>query len=124
MSIEALTSAVATKVAIDAIYYVTRLIRHRERLRRPSADRGFMPRLLVDGLENEPSSEAEALAQKLVKEIESEANTSFEKLSSATASEVIGQLEQLATARYTGGSAIDAKRGEALLKELRGSSNL
>lgn len=118
MSIEVVLASVAGKVAVDAIYYVTRLIRHRTGLCRS------IPRLLVEGLANEPSQEAEALAKNIVQEIESETNEPFENLSAKSSSDVIGRLEQLMKQRYMEGSVIDTDRGDQLLKELRESSNL
>jgi hypothetical protein len=119
MSIELFVSGVATKVAVDAIYYLSRLIRHRA-----GFISGSVPRLLVEGLKNEPSPEAETLALKLVEKIESETNTPLENLDERTAAEIIDQLERVVRDRYTEGTTIDQERGDALLKDLRGSSRL
>ncbi len=116
MSIEHLLNSVGTKIAIDAIYYVTRLIRHR------SGFGGTEPRLLVEGLANEPSPDAEAVAYELVKEIEKETGTRVENLNTEGASALINRLERLARHLYIGKQRIDRVRGDALLKELRGSS--
>jgi hypothetical protein len=78
--------------------------------------------LLVEGLDSEPSPEAESLALKLVDKIESETNTPFEDLDEKKAAEVVDQLERIVIERYTEGAIIDQARGDALLKELREAS--
>jgi hypothetical protein len=116
MSFEVLISGITTKVVVDAIYYMTRLIRHR------GGARGSAPRLLVEGLRNEPSPEAEALARTLLNEVERKSKSPIEKLSAKEADKVVGQLEKLILKRYLEGATIDRERGQALLEELRGSS--
>jgi len=113
MSIEAVAMTAAAKVAVDAIYYVTRLMRHRASLW------GSKPRLIVEGLKNEPSEEAEKLAKRLIREIEREAHSPLKELDDKKVSEIIGRLEQLLKDRYEEGASIDAGRGELLLRELR-----
>lgn len=113
MSIDMFLTTVATKVAVDAIYYVTRLIRHRLGLSGPD------PQLIVEGLENEPSPEAVRLAKIIVKEIEDETKSSLDRISPDAATTIVSQLEQLAKERYNEGGSIDKARGKILLQELR-----
>jgi hypothetical protein len=112
MSIEIVALTAASKIAVDAIYYATRLIRHRTLW---GSKRG----LVVEGSDNEPSPEAQTLAKKLIREIEQEEHAPLEKLDDETVSQITGRLEQLLKQRYTEGASIDGDRGEELLKELR-----
>ena len=118
MSLEFALSAITGKVAIDAVYYLARLIRHR-------ADfRGDMPRMLVDGLKNEPSPEAEKLALHLGRSIEQESGKSLDALDDRAVKELIGRLEQVVRDKFSEGKPIDTVRGDALLEELRRTSKL
>ena len=113
MSTEALLATATKKDAIDAIYYVTRLIRHRVGLK------ARRPLLRVQGLKNEPSAKAAKLGRKIVKVIESENKISLQNISPEVAASIVGELEELAKLRYSEGATVDAVRGDALLRMFR-----
>lgn len=118
MSIETHLSGVGSKLAIDAIYYLTRLVRHRAL----SAVTGS--KILVEGLPNEPSPEAERLALTLARSIELESGKPLGELEEKAVKELMSQLESSMRQKYTGGKPINSLRGDTLLEELRNESKL
>ena len=118
MNIETNLSGVAAKLAIDAIYYLARLVRHRALSAIPGS------KILVEGLPNEPSPEAEKLALSIAKSIEQKSGKPLDELDEKAVKELMDQLENSIRQKYTGGKEINSRRGDELLQELRNESKL
>lgn len=105
-----------TSVAIEAAYYVIRLIWHRALLDDVKKDH------LVKDLESEPSLKAQKIARGVITKIESSENCKIQKLSTEKATEYIKELEQFITQRLSKELGVKKGAGLELLKQLRQSS--
>lgn len=105
-----------TSVAIEAAYYVIRLIWHRALLDDVKKDH------IVKDLESEPSLKAQKIARGVITKIESSENCKIQKLSTEKATEYIKELEQFITQRLSKELGVKKGAGLELLKQLRQSS--
>lgn len=118
MTLETLLAKADSDVAIDAIYYFARLIKHRD----PSLP--DLPSLIVEGVASEPSAEAERLALELAKAEEAQSGVALQKLTDAQAAQLLGRLEERMLERFDEGSAGESSSGESLLEALRKHSTV
>ncbi len=101
---------------VEAVYYATRLIKHR--LSISDAKNG----LIVRGLASEPSPEGEEIALKVIEEIERIEGASLQKISKEGAEKYISALADIVHQRSVEDLRYDRERGQELLEELRKSA--
>lgn len=103
---------VSSKVAIDAVYYLTRLIRHRDILTTGES-------LIVRGIKNEPTKEAESIAVNLLKKIEDEEKSPIAYLNTEEIDYLISTMDKIVAEKYTEGLLLNEEKGRSLLEEMR-----
>ena len=102
-----------TKVAIDAVYYLLRLIRHR------GLKNNGIEELIVRNLRNEPSKEAESSAIKLLRAIEDKANSRITEFNIQEVDRLITALDKVVTQKYKEGYELNEKKGRDILEQMR-----
>ncbi len=117
MSIEtkvfSLLAGLSSKVAIDAVYYLLRLIRHR------GVFTDGINSLIIRGLSNEPSVEGEKLTFNLLHEIEATENKKVTDLSTDEIQRLVSIMDKIVTEKHKEDLHLNETKGRSLLAEMR-----
>jgi flagellar biosynthesis chaperone FliJ len=115
--LEILEKTSAVNVIIDAVYYIMRLIKHRNKLDDKCKD------YIAYGSKNEPSSNAQKIAREVITEIERIERCGIHCLNDEKANKYTTELHQFIKQRLSKHyNAVDDKQGTILLNHLRNSS--
>ena len=110
---EIILAPLAGSLLFDAVYYATRLIKHRLGLIDVKSG------LIVKGLSSEPSPEAEQIALEIIKEIEQIEGIPLQETSKECAKKYVNALADIVRQRSVDNLRYDEERGRELLEELR-----
>lgn len=87
-------TGLSSKVAIDAIYYLLRLLRHRGLLRNTTNS------LIVHGVPNEPTQEAVTAALRVLRQIEKEERVEIHGLTSEQVEHLVQVMDKVVAEIY------------------------